>query len=140
MSVLTPLSEQIGESEFTQEPHMRYFKDDMILLSCGNFDDNHLHYMMVYKRSTDQLCRLNMLKPEYINYSDRTLTLSKEDIDKLIEILNFKGTWENNCVNEMNIWNSIIYHTNEVYNLTDREYFYIPMPIGMPIPDYTKLL
>lgn len=141
MSVLTPFSEKIGEYDITQEPHIRYFEDDMIVLSCGNFDDYHLHYMMVYKRSTDQLCRLNMLKPEYINYPDTTLILNREEIDKLIDILNYKGTHRNGCVNGMNIWNSIIYHTNIVYSMANlKDFYYVPMPFDMPIPDYTKLL
>lgn len=141
MSILTSLSKSIGEIDLMQESHIRYFEDDMLILSCGNFGDDHLHYIMVYQRSTDTLCRLNMLKPEYIGYADEHLILDKDNILKLISILKYKGDWENGCVNNMSIWASIIYHTIEFYEMSgNKEYFYVPLPKNLPIPDYIKLL
>ena len=140
MSVMTDLWEELREFDFMQEDHMKSYADDMVICSCSSTYKDHLHYMIVYQPSTDKYCRLNLLKPEYIGYSDEHLILTKDDIEKLYSILEYDGPYGNR-VKGMNTWQSILYHTNENYTLHDtRDYYYVPMPLDMPIPDYTKLL
>lgn len=129
------------ECELMTHTHMRKFEDDLVVYSCGNLAEKHLHYMIIWKRSTNQFCRLNLLKPSYIGYKDENLKLSRDELQKLMEILQYVNGV--GCERNLSIWDSVLIHTNESYDCVDRlymrSYYYVPLPDGMPMPDYMKI-
>lgn len=78
-----------------------------------------------------KFCRISMTEPKYIGVEGEDLILSKQEIDKLIRILN-----EKNRRNSMTNWEYLIYEQNWEHAEYDDEWENIDT---LPIPDYTKL-
>ena len=120
------------------------------MVSFGDHDD--LYYFVAGKEIDDtesiQYCRINMLKPEYVDYGDTSplsgLKLSTDDIEYMIRFLSGKYRFrpdreESNII----VWHKMISYNNESHSM-DQIYHpnctYSELPLDLPIPDYTKLL
>lgn len=105
----------------TTDPYFRVYKG----YKCSIF----------YNSNLSKLCRISMMKPEYIDGVGSDMILSEYEIEELIEILESKSSLfpDDNITN----WQGIIKsYNNDVYKQDPL----VPLPLDLPMPDYRQLL
>ena len=81
----------------------------------------------VIDTKSKEYCRISMNDSKYIGYEDERLDLSKEDIDKIVSIIQSECPYWKNHTN----WQYMI----DCWNLATDD----KISLYLPIPDYTKL-
>ena len=120
-----------------------YRDDNIEIVSTPSWGPQHEVYFSIRKydglddRDNGKFCRVSILEPKYIGAEGEDLILSKEDIDKIIYILNSPNRRE--LFGNIRNWEYIINHINEEHSY-DEDYKWINLPKDLPIPDYYQLL
>ena len=97
-------------------PHIKDPKNKVVIkVYYGKFEYNNINIRYL---KDSEMCRIRIDEPEYANFPDEDLILSKELKERFISLVN-------------NSWSEAIEYMNDVTNNS--------IPINTPIPDYSKL-
>lgn len=120
-----------------------YKQDNIIIKATPNWSDERILCFSVQlfsDRNKDpddfKLCRVSMTEPKYIGAENEELVLNKEQILKIINILENKCTFANDG---STVWQEIIYQINHVHDCDDDPVWEL-IPEDLPIPNYLELL
>ena len=119
-------------NEMTDFQVTLYDDGELRVLSIPNLSESIICFGII---KNDKYCRLSMKEPSYINAEGEDLVLTKEDIDRLMDILN-KPSTSNLFKREYTVWELLISEQNEELRNEISGWF-----VGdLSIPNYYELL
>lgn len=108
--------------------------NSIYIVSSPNWSKDKILCFKVFTLDEEQMCRVNMIKPEYLNLEGENLILNHIQINELVHALNQPGDFWYGHYDTL--WQAIIAHNNMTHY---GENNWDPIPMDLPMPDYSLL-